>query len=230
MELRRRDVLVGVAGLAAAGCAHAIKPRDRLNLMQGARLRDVVPARFGRWFSHVSDDLVKPNTEGTLAAKLYSDTLSRIYREGETGREVMVLMAYGSTQSDLLQLHRPETCYPAFGYAIRASAVGQVEHRGGAVPVRELVATGPARTESILYWTRIGDALPLNSVEQRMDKLRMAMNGYVPDGLLARFSVAGGSQVDFALLRTFAGGLLDAVEGDRLPALIGRGELGSGNR
>lgn len=223
MTLKRRDVLVGVAGLATAGAAFGLTPRARLDLMRGAKLRDVVPVRFGIWSSHVSDDLVQPKTEGTLAAKLYSDTLSRIYRKAGSGTEIMVLMAYGSTQSDLLQLHRPETCYPAFGYAIRESAAGLVRHRRGEVPVRELIAAGPARTESILYWTRIGDALPLSGAEQRVDKLRMAMDGYVPDGLLARFSVSGGRPGDFPLLRAFAAGMLDAVRGGRLAALTGRG-------
>lgn len=223
MGMMRRDVLVGLAGIAAAGAAFGLTPRERLDLMRGKSLRDVVPARFGSWSSHASDDLVQPKTEGTLAEKLYSDTLPRVYREAGSGTEIMLLMAYGSTQSDLLQLHRPEACYPAFGYAIRKSAVAVVRHRRGAVPVRELVAAGPARTESILYWTRIGDALPLSGLEQRADKLRMALDGIVPDGLLARFSMAGGGATDFVQLRAFAGALLDAVAGNRLAALTGRG-------
>lgn len=216
-------MLAGLGGVAAAGAAFALTPRKRIDLMRGATLREIVPARFGRWSSHASEELIQPKTEGTLAARLYSDILPRIYRKAEGGAEIMVLMAYGSTQSDLLQLHRPESCYPAFGYAIRTSAVGLVRHRRGKTPVRELVAVGPARTESILYWTRIGDALPLNGTEQRVDKLRMAMKGYVPDGLLARFSVAGGGAKEFVPLRAFAAELLDAVSGNGLAALLGRG-------
>src|SRR3546814_1503171 len=91
---------------------------------------------------------------------LYSDTLTRLYSHAGTGERVMLLMAYGSTQSDLLQLHRPETCYPAFGYRISRSAVASLDFGARDLPVRELIAVGPARTESILYWTRVGDALP----------------------------------------------------------------------
>src|SRR3546814_12247069 len=65
------------------------------------------------------------------------------------------------------------------------------------MPVRELIAVGPARTESILYWTRVGDALPTSNSAQRLDRLRMAMAGYVPDGLLARFSLAGNEEDSF---------------------------------
>src|SRR3546814_18472236 len=87
---------------------------------------------------------------------LYSDTLTRLYSHAGTGERVMLLMAYGSTQSDLLQLHRPETCYPAFGYRISRSAVASLDFGARDLPVRELIAVGPARTESILYWTRVG--------------------------------------------------------------------------
>lgn len=223
MSVARRDVLIGAAGMAAAGLAWKLTPREALDLSGGTAIRDIVPGRFGAWSSRVSGELVQPKTEGTLAATLYSDMLTRIYTSSRTGAEVMVLMAYGSTQSDLLQLHRPETCYPAFGYKIRHSAVARIGHRRGVVPVRELVAEGPARAESILYWTRIGDALPTSGAEQRRDKLRMAMAGYVPDGLLARFSIAGAEECDFAQLAGFAAALLDAVPGQWLGALVGRG-------
>src|SRR3546814_19437708 len=90
------------------------------------------------------------------------------------------------------------------------------------MPVRELIAVGPARTESILYWTRVGDALPTRNSAQRLDRLRMAMAGYVPDGLLARFSLEGNGEDSFDRLAKFAAALLNAHSMERLPALIGR--------
>jgi EpsI family protein len=216
-------MLVGMAGLAAAGLAWRLTPRGIIDRTNGAKLADIVPEQFAGWSSSPSDSLIQPKTEGKLADQLYSDTLTRIYAHERTGEEVMVLMAYGNTQSDLLQLHRPETCYPAFGYDIRHSAVAQVAYRGGSVPVRELIAVGPARTESILYWTRVGDSLPVNSREQRIDKLRTAMAGYIPDGLLARFSVLGDEGDSFTKLSDFVGGLLNAVPDGHMAALVGRG-------
>lgn len=218
MDLMRRDVLTGAAGLAAAAVAWGLTPRRRLDLMQGTKLKDIVPERFGHWSARASDDLVQPKTEGTLAAKLYSDTLPRVYRHARNGTEVMVLMAYGSTQSDLLQLHRPESCYPAFGYSILQSATAVLRHRRGSVAVRELLAQGPARAERILYWTRIGRALPLSARQQQLAKLELALEGYVADGLLARFSVISG---DFAFLSAFAAALLDEVAPTHLAALVG---------
>lgn len=220
--MRRRDVLIGGAGIAAAGAAWGMTPRAALNLLGEAKLADIVPERFGRWVSEPSDKLVQPKTEGKLADRLYSDTLTRIYTQAETGRAVMMLMAYGSTQSDLLQLHRPETCYPAFGFRIERSAAVRLDIGDRALPARELLAVGPARTESILYWTRVGDQLPTSNEEQRIARLRMAMAGYVPDGLLARFSMEGRKAGSFGQLGDFARELLAAIPSARVGALIGR--------
>lgn len=220
--MRRRDVLIGGAGIAAAGAAWGLTPRAALNLLGDAKLADIVPERFGRWVSESSDKLVQPKTEGKLADLLYSDTLTRIYTEAGTGAAVMMLMAYGSTQSDLLQLHRPETCYPAFGFRIERSAAVRLDIAERALPVRELLAVGPARTESILYWTRVGDQLPTSNEEQRIARLRMAMAGYVPDGLLARFSIEGRKAGGFRQLGDFARELLAAIPTTRVAGLIGR--------
>ena len=143
--MRRRDVLIGGAGIAAAGAAWGLTPRAALNLVGDVKLADIVPERFGRWVSEPSDKLVQPKTEGKLADRLYSDTLTRIYTQAGTGEAVMMLMAYGSTQSDLLQLHRPETCYPAFGFRIERSAAVRLDIGHRALPARELLAVGPAR-------------------------------------------------------------------------------------
>ena len=219
--LARRQVLVGLGGFAAAGTALALAPRQAFDLMGGAKLKDIVPSRFGGWSLRPYQELVQPRTEGTLSATLYSDVLPRTYGHASEDAEVMLLMAYGSTQSDLLQLHRPESCYPAFGYAIEKSGVGVLRHRRGEVPVRQLVAAGPSRTETILYWTRIGAALPLSGAAQRTSRLRMAIAGYVPDGLLARFSVTGAGSRQINLLHSFASALLDAVSKAGLEALLG---------
>ncbi|MBB4641748.1 exosortase-associated protein EpsI, V-type [Rhizorhapis suberifaciens] len=218
----RREVLAGGAGLMAAGAAWSLEPRVALNLLGRSKLATIVPDRFGGWLSEVSDRLLQPKTQGKLADILYSDTLSRIYRRNGSNDAVMMLMAYGSTQSDLLQLHRPETCYPAFGYRIEQSRAVGLRLGTGMLPARELLAVGPGRTESILYWTRVGDSLPTNSAEQRLARLRMAVAGYVPDGLLARFSVEGNDESSFARLTLFVRDLLRAVPNSSWPGLVGR--------
>jgi hypothetical protein len=68
----------------------------------------------------------------------------------------------------------------------------------------------------------VGDQLPTSNEEQRLARLRMAMAGYVPDGLLARFSIEGREAGSFGQLGDFARELLTAVPSARVAALIGR--------
>jgi EpsI family protein len=220
----RRDLLIGAACLAGAGAAYSLVPRRHVPLLKpGRRLEQIVPAAFGGWTSRSVTDLVAPKEEGSLAAKLYGQTVGRIYSRPQEGVEIMMLLAYGDTQSDDLQLHRPEICYPAFGFAISQSAVLQLPLPGGGLlPVRRLVADAPDRRETIIYWSRLGEFLPLNRKQQQLDRLRTAMKGNIADGLLARFSVAGADpDAAVAALQSFIPPLVEAVAADSRKVLIG---------
>lgn len=221
--IARRDLLIGGACVGAAGIAYALKPRNRLVLLKDGKMADALPLSFGDWSAESSDGLVQPNTEGDLAATLYSEMVGRIYHQASTGVAVMMLVAYGDTQSDLLQLHRPESCYPAVGFNIVSSEPGALALAGGArVPVRRVVASAQGRQENIIYWARMGEYLPGSSGEQRQVRLQTAMDGYVPDGALIRFSVVGDDSVAaFKILEGFIPELLTAVAVKQRPALIG---------
>ncbi|MHB8529304.1 MAG: exosortase-associated protein EpsI, V-type [Caulobacteraceae bacterium] len=219
----RRNVLIAAACLAAAGGAWSLEPRRRVTLLGGAKVADVVPARFADWSSQDIGDLVAPRDEGSLAARLYEETVGRIYTRAASGEEILLFMAHGDTQSDQLQLHRPERCYPAFGYEISQSARTSVALPGGAgLPARRLVADAPGRRESIIYWSRLGEFLPVNASEQRLDRLRTAIGGVVADGLLARFSALGPDPASaLASVAAFIPTLLSAVAPEHRAALIG---------
>ncbi|MGL6042911.1 MAG: exosortase-associated protein EpsI, V-type [Sandaracinobacteroides sp.] len=222
--LRRRELLLGLPLIAGAAGALALTPRNRLNLMGDKKLEDVIPLRIGSWGVTPSNAMILPDAEeGSLSATLYDQTLSRLYTS-ETELPVMLVIAYGSTQSDQLQLHRPEVCYTAVGFEI--GAVRQVAvpvAPGAALPARELVATSNDRVEPILYWTRIGDFLPASSQEQRIMKLRTEFQGFVADGVLVRTSTVGEpSPQAFAALSRFATAMLGASNPAALPALVGR--------
>ena len=218
----RRDLLVGAACLAAAGAAFSLKPRKRLVLLKG-KMADAIPMTFGGWTAQSADGLVQPKTEGELAATLYSEMVGRIYYEEATGIGIMMLAAYGDTQSDLLQLHRPESCYPAVGFNLLSTKEARLAlPTGGAVPVREVVASAPGRQESIIYWTRMGEYLPASSGEQRKVRLQTAMEGYIPDGVLIRFSMVGAdAPAAFKKMEDFIKAMLAAVASDKRAALIG---------
>lgn len=221
--IARRDLLIGGACVAAAGTAYALRPRRRLVLLANGKMADTLPIRFGDWSAEQSDGLVQPASEGDLAATLYSEIVGRIYHQASTGAAIMMLVAYGDTQSDMLQLHRPEACYPAVGFNIVSSVPAKLPLRGGeAIPVRQVVARAQGRQENIIYWARLGEYLPASSGEQRKVRLQTAMEGYVPDGALIRFSIVGDdSAAAFRTLEQFIPALLESVAADRRRALVG---------
>jgi EpsI family protein len=219
--IQRRDMLIGSACVAAAGAAYVLKPRRSVALIGDESLEDVVPRDFADWSSEDVSDLVAPKVEGSLASKLYNQTVGRIYRQGPN--EIMMLLAYGKSNNDELQLHRPESCYPAFGFALSMSRPTDLKLRTGVtIPARRLVADAPGRRENIVYWSRLGEYLPVDAGEQRRDRLRAAMSGYVADGLLARFSAVGAEPGPaLAMVEQFIVDLVNATPGPRRAALIG---------
>lgn len=186
----RREFLVGGLGVGAFGLSEYLRPRQSIRLFSGITLDQAIPQTFGRWREHPGGAVIAPVTPNSLADRLYSATLTRIYYPiDESGPPVMLLIAYGGVQSDLLQLHRPESCYPAVGLGIAQREMGEVELAGGGrIPSVFLTAYGQDRLEDIVYWTRLGEALPRTAAEQRSDRLRAAMRGTVGDGMLVRAS------------------------------------------
>jgi EpsI family protein len=220
--MNRREILFGGAMLTAAGAAAALTPRKRLVLLGDRSLEKIVPERIGSWQNIPSSAFVLPKTPGSLADRLYNQTLTRLY-EAPDKLPVMLVIAYGAVQNDLLQLHRPEVCYVSVGFQISSSAVDAVKIGGASLPVRELTARNDTRTEPITYWTRIGDDLPTDGSEQRWMKLRQQMHGYVADGVLVRMSTVGDpTEETWAGLREFAATMVEAMHPADRMALIGR--------
>lgn len=223
MEVTRRDLLIGGGMLAAAAGAAAMTPRERLVLLGDRKIEDIVPKKIGSWTHVPSNAFVLPKTPGSLADRLYSQTVSRLY-QSPTAVPVMLVIAYGNLQSDLLQLHRPEACYTSVGFTISRSAVADVAlGPKAALRVRELVASSDSRIEPIVYWTRIGDDLPTDGSEQRWSKLRQQMNGLIPDGVLVRVSTVGEpTSAVFDGLREFSAEMVRAIAIRDRAALVGR--------
>jgi EpsI family protein len=221
--ISRRDIVFGGAGLAALGAAEALRPRKRLVLLKvGGTIDSAIPKAFAGWQAQASTGLVGPEMAGKLAKSLYSETVSRTYYNDATGASVMLLAAYGDTQSDLLQLHRPESCYPAVGFAIASTRAAELPLKPGTeLPVRRVVAATEERNENIIYWTRLGERLPQSGGEQRQARLANAMQGYVADGILVRASTLGDSEQAFSILSEFLPQMLMATRKDLRPALIG---------
>ena len=221
MNLRRRDALLAGLGIGALGLTEALRPRRRLVLLKKGDIDGAMPRQFGDWVAHDAN-LVSPEQAGRLAKSLYSETVGRTYENQVDGSAVMILAAYGDTQSDLLQLHRPEICYPAVGYTLTLSEPAAVALGAGAsLPARRVIAVSDEYVENIIYWTRLGERLPQSGGDQRDARLANAMEGYVADGILVRCSAVGDSKTSFKLLERFIPQFLSSVARDGLPALIG---------
>jgi EpsI family protein len=220
--MRRRDLVFGGIGVAALGAAEALRPRRKIRLLQNGTIEDSLPVKFGSWSSEHSNDYIGPENAGTLTRALYSQIVPRTYFNDQSGEGVMMLAAYGDTQSDLLQLHRPESCYPAVGYNLRLSQPTAVQlSRGVSLPGRKVVAYTEDRVENIIYWTRLGEALPQSAGEQRRTRITQSIEGVIPDGILMRLSVVGDTDQGFRLLEQFIPELLRTIPFNRRKAFVG---------
>ena len=219
----RRDLLLGVLCVGAAAAGTALKPRREVRILKSGKLADVVPKAFGDWKSEDVGDPYAINGEGTLSAKLYNELVVRQYVNLKTGSRVTMLLAYGGRQSDELQLHRPEVCYPAFGFNVTRNEPYALPITAKiSVPARRLAAEADGRIESIVYWSRMGELLPQDGGEQRSARLKIAMQGIIPDGLLSRFSMTGvDPKQDWLVIGGFVAELIAAIAPARRNTLIG---------
>lgn len=222
MNIARREFLLGGLMVGALGTAEFLRPRQEIDLMGELMLEEIVPNTLGPWQSVEDASLVQPVQEGSLMDTLYDGLLTRRYVNQQTGAQIMVLMAYGHSQTDSLQLHRPEVCYPAVGIPIIAQADTAITFGTKTIPAVQLVAQSPSRTEDIIYWSRMGEEFPQSASRQRAVKLKMAMRGYIPDGILVRVSqLRTGGEPDYTLIKAFIQEMLTGIKPTERAPLIG---------
>ena len=214
----RRQVVLGGVLLATAGLAYARTPYRRLAVIRKDELEGVIPLKIGDWSYETQSGLVLPPPD-ELAAQLYDQTITRVYTS-PTSLPIMLLIAYGSSETGMLQVHRPETCYPASGYKLSDSVETEIPLPGGRnVPSRFFSATGSDRVEQLIYWIRIGEDFPQRWIEQREAVFRQNMKGLIPDGLLVRISaITTDRAVAEATVKRFAATMIEAAppQGKRL--------------
>ncbi len=209
--LSRRNVLTGAALVGAATLAHARQPKPMPKQLGKGGLDALVPKTLGPWRFETTSGLVLPPPDAT-ADRLYDEVLTRVYTRPD-GAAVMFLVAYSGTQDGLLQLHRPEVCYPVGGYQLSQTQIAPVAFADGdSVPARAFTATSALRVEHVLYWTRLGADLPTSWGQQRWAVVRANLAGVIPDGVLVRMScIENDADKAFALLRAFASDLAGSV-------------------
>jgi EpsI family protein len=188
-------------------------------------LADMLPTRFADWTWQPLDQtgVVNPQQD-ELSAKIYTQTLTRRYRNQVDGQQIMLVIAYGADQRDDLQVHYPEVCYPGQGFEVLSNRKLHLATSFGTLPVRRMeTRLGQSRYEPVTYWAMLGDQVVLDGMQKKITEMRMAWSGKRTDGLLFRVStIDPQAEHAFANQTRFITDLLDnlpAAERHRLSGL-----------
>ena len=217
----RRRFLLGGGMLLTAAAATAREPDKVVNLLGKRKLEDIIPARIGDWTFYSKSGLVVP-PDDQLSRQLYSQLLTRAYTAPDRP-PVMLLVAQGAGQTGVIQIHRPETCYPAAGYVLGEKERRLIETPRGGFSASAFTAASDSRVEQLMYWTRVGYDLPFTWLEQRWAVARANLRGEIPDAALVRVStVSPDRDGAMATLERFSRQLLASVNPETRSFLIGR--------
>lgn len=188
-------------------------------------LNTMVPTAFGEWReeAQLSAHVINPQQQ-TLLDKIYSQTLSRTYTNAQ-GYRIMLSIAYGKNQSNALQMHKPEVCYPSQGFTLLAKQAGALDLSGQTTPITLLSTSLGQRFEPITYWTVVGDYIVTSQTGKKLTELRYALNNRVPDGMLVRISsIDRDTRNAYAMQSQFSKALVDALAPARRARFAGTGE------
>ena len=150
--------LACVAMLAAAALAYVMTPHRLMARTHDAFNIDAhVPRSFGEWAELSGLQAIKPPPDG-LEAEIYNQEVARAYVDKD-GHAVMLMIAYGESQSDRLQMHHPEVCYTAQGFRVTQAGddgvqlVADLQAHSADQPHRD--PRGPYRANQLLDADRL---------------------------------------------------------------------------
>lgn len=218
-NLDRRKVVLGLGLAAASGIAQARMPVPVMPRITEDRFTGLIPKKVGSFSFNTESGLVLPPSDA-LSDRLYDNLVTRTYSD-PAGQVVMLLIAYNNKQDGVLQIHRPEICYPAGGYTLTPVRPIDVPITPEtALPSQIFGANSESRNEVVLYWTRVGDEYPRRWLEQRWAVAEANLRGVVPDGVLARVSTIGNDFERATPLLTEFIRDLHRASGDRMRGLL----------
>jgi EpsI family protein len=188
MNPTRRSILIAgsMAAVAAATAAtrHALADGQKASPPQLVR---IVPREFAGWRELATPPSVVSAQTQEMLQSIYNEILARVYAASD-GYQVMLSIAYGGDQRGVLRAHKPEVCYPAQGFKLEGSADGVLSTDHGPIPMRTLRTVLGPRNEPVMYWFAYAGRSSASAWERRLQGLRLALTGQVPDGLLFRVS------------------------------------------
>lgn len=206
-------VLMVLAALAGTFLRPTISLANERPLID---LKAMVPVAFGDWqeLRDTGVQIIDPQQQQMLD-KLYSETLSRSYINKE-GYRIMLSIAYGKNQSDALQLHKPEVCYPAQGFMLITNQRATLDvSNGNPIAATRLTTSLGPRFEPITYWTVVGDHITKGGIDKKLTEMGYATQGRIPDGMLVRVSsIDRDTDQAFAMQNKFAAEMVQAIAPD----------------
>lgn len=192
---------------------------------EGFDLEAIIPEEFDGWTVDGQVTPLQPIESGSLADRIYDQTVSRGYRNS-AGNLIMVVVAYGQNQSDALQIHLPEICYSANGFRVsdpRRHYLNLDSHANVVLPLLKLETNNRGHYEPITYWTRVGDALPSGNWSRQFHKIAYGMRGKIPDGILVRISsISRDSENAFIMHDEFIKQFLNAIPSEYRRLFLGK--------
>ena len=194
MKMTIRNFVLLALMLASASLAAALRPSISLaDERPPIDLKAMVPTTFGDWrlLERSGAYIIDPQTQQLLST-IYSETLSRSYVNSK-GYVIMLSIAYGKNQSDALQLHKPEVCYPAQGFQLFDKHADVLDLGDKAIPTTRLMTKLNQRQEPVTYWTVVGDHITVSGIDKKLTEMRYAMADRIPDGMLIRVSSIDGA-------------------------------------
>ena len=219
-----KHLTIGLCMFAAAGLALALKPTQKIaDAGPKIDLEVLIPKQFGDWkIDETIAPLIANPEQEALISKIYNQTLSRTYVNAN-GERIMLSIAYGGDQSDSMQVHKPEVCYPAQGFQILKNDSDIFSTGDRSIPVKRLVATQGQRIEPITYWRTVGDAVEVSGVKWKLQQLKYGLTGKIPDGLLFRISSIQADDAKAYLTQdAFTRDLLKAISSEDRQRIIGK--------
>jgi EpsI family protein len=207
--------------------AFALRPTQKMSEQnQQINLESMVPLQFGDWSEDVQSNalLIDPSITAGLN-KVYLQNISRAFINSQ-GQRVMLAIAYGGDQNDMMQVHKPEICYTAQGFHIEKSRDSLFSTDFGQFTVRKMIAVKGTRLEPVTYWVTIGNKIAVNPLQWRFERIRYGLTGVVPDGLLFRVSTIGENiEAEYSVQQQFVSDLMNAITPDARDRLLGKKDI-----
>lgn len=188
---KKASILLGILMCTVSVLAYTAKPTKLLaNFAEREPLVKEMSVQIHGWREQLADTaFVVDPTQLEVLNYLYSETFSANYSDSANS-SIMLSIAYGKDQSDGRDVHKPDLCYPAQGFAvIEARDVQVALDDRRSIVVRYMKTQKGQRIEPLIYWTTAGNYLYQNKLEKKLVAFKYSTHNLIPDGMVVRVSM-----------------------------------------